>query len=566
MVRLSSFRKYAPRLFHILATEGYSRKDFLSDLIAGVTVGLVALPLAMAFAIASGVKPEQGIYTAIVAGFVMSFFGGSRVQIGGPTGAFVIVISGIIGQFGLSGLWMVTAMAGLILTVMGLSGLGSMVRFIPRPIIIGFTNGIAILIASTQIKDFLGLRLSHEPSAFIPRMNILLGNLNSTHLPTLMLSIVSLGLIIAWPRLSKRIPAYIVVFLFSTLLVALCGIPTETIGSRFGGIPTGLPHLVIPIIQSSMIFPLLHAALTVAVLSAIESLLSAVVADGMIEDRHDSNTELIGNGLANILTPMVSGLPATGAIARTATNIRSGARTPIAGIIHALTLLVIILVAAPLVRFIPLASLSAILMVVAWRMGEWHEIRHILRLSKTDITVWAITFALTVFANLTLAVEIGMVLAAILYIYRIAQTTTVVSITDDFMQDNILHALENQDFPPYVSILRIQGPFLFGTTDKLTDLAADLSLLRPIVILRLRDMTAIDATGLHAIETLHKRLRQADRHLLLCGANTQPERVIRQSDFLQQLGVENIQPHITAALARAREIYESLPPATRHTA
>jgi len=566
MMRLSSFRKYAPRLFQILATEKYTRKDFLSDLIAGVTVGLVALPLAMAFGIASGVKPEQGIYTAIVAGFVMSLCGGSRVQIGGPTGAFVIVISGIIGQFGLSGLWMVTAMAGLILTVMGLSGLGSMVRFIPRPIILGFTNGIAVLIASTQIKDFLGLRLSHEPSAFIPHMNALLGHINSTQLPTLTLSLVSLGIIIVWPHLNKRISAYVVTFLFGTLLVMLCGIHTETIGSRFGGIPTGLPNLSIPLIQPDMIFPLLPAALTVALLSAIESLLSAVVADGMIEDRHDSNKELIGNGLANILTPMVSGIPATGAIARTATNIRSGARTPIAGIIHALTLLIIILVAAPLARFIPLASLAVILMVVAWRMGEWHEVRHILRLSKPDITVWAITFALTVFASLTLAVEIGMVLASILYIYRVAQTTTVVSVTDDFLQDNILHALENHDFPPYISILRIQGPFLFGTTDKLTDLTADLSLLRPIVILRLRDMTAIDATGLHAIQTLHKRLKQADRHLLLCGANTQPERMIRYSAFLQQLGVENMQPHITAALARAREIYEGSSPTTRHTA
>jgi SulP family sulfate permease len=451
---------------------------------------------------------------------------------------------------------MVTAMAGLILVGMGLTGLGSMVRFIPRPIIIGFTNGIAILIASTQIKDFLGLPLANVPSDFIPRMTVLLSHWSTLHLPTLLVSLVSLALILIWPRVNKQIPAYIVAFVLGTLLVALFGIPTDTIGSRFGGIPTGLPHWITPVIQPSMVMALLPSALTVALLSAIESLLSAVVADGMIEDRHDSNKELIGNGLANILTPMVSGIPATGAIARTATNIRSGARTPVSGLIHALTLLVIILVAAPLARFIPLATLSAILMVVSYRMGEWHEIKMILKLSKADITVWGVTFLLTVFANLTLAVEIGMVLAAMLYIYRVAQTTTVVSITEDFLQDNILHALENREFPPYISILRIQGPFLFGTTDKLAEITADLERLRPIVILRLRDMTAIDATGLHAINVLARRLHASGRVLLLCGANTQPERVLRHSAVLRSIGSQNMLPHITAALERARQVHE----------
>lgn len=565
MPRLPSLSRYAPRLFQILVTEKYGYNTFLSDLTAGITVGLVALPLAMAFGIASGVKPEQGIYTAIVAGLIMSFFGGSRVQIGGPTGAFVIVIAGIIAKFGLSGLWMVTAMAGLILVGMGLTGLGSMVKFIPRPIIVGFTNGIAILIASTQIKDFLGLSIRNLPSEFIPRMSLLMTHLNTFHLPTLIVALSSLAVILLWARINKQIPSYIVAFLFGTLLVAFGGLTTDTIGSRFGGIPTGLPHFITPIIQPAMIIPLLPSALTVALLSAIESLLSAVVADGMINDRHDSNKELIGNGLANMLTPMVSGIPATGAIARTATSIRSGAKTPVAGIVHAVTLLVVILVAAPLARFIPLATLASILMVVSWKMGEWHEIRHILRLSRADITVWAVTLMLTVFANLTLAVEIGMVLAAILYIYRVAQTTTVVSVTDDFMRDNILHALENKELPSYVTILRIQGPFLFGSTDKLAEATADLDQLQPIVILRLRDMTAIDATGLHAIQVLAKRLEASGRTLLLCGANAQPASMLKNT-ALVQISSQNMLPNITAALTRASQVYDELGSNDRHTA
>jgi SulP family sulfate permease len=556
MFSLSSLRQYSPRLFQILATEKYTYHSFLSDLIAGATVGLVALPLAMAFGIASGVKPEQGIYTAIVAGFIMSLFGGSRVQIGGPTGAFVIIIAGIIARFGISGLWMVTAMAGLILIGMGITGLGSMVKFIPRPIIIGFTNGIAILIASTQLKDFLGLAIAHMPSDFISRMQAIWMHLSTVHWPTVAIAFASLGTIMIWPRLNRHLPAYIVVLVLSTIFVALLGVPTETIGSRFGGLPTGLPHWSAPVIQLTMLIPLLPSALTVALLSAIESLLSAVVADGMIKDRHDSNQELIANGLANMITPMVSGIPATGAIARTATNIRSGAKTPIAGIVHAITLLLIILIAAPLARYIPLATLSAILMVVSWRMGEWHDIKLVLRLPKADITVWAVTFLLTVFADLTLAVEVGMVLAAMLYIYRVAQTTTVVSVTDDFLKDNILHALDAKELPSYVSILRIQGPFLFGATDKLAELTADLDRLQPIVILRLRDMTAIDATGLHAIEVLFRQLKRSGKHLLLCGANQQPEQTIQNSALLEHLGKDNMQPHITAALARAKQIHQ----------
>ncbi len=550
--------QWTPRLFQQLYLRQYNRKDFLADVIAGVTVGLVALPLAMAFAIASGVKPEQGIYTAIVAGIIISAFGGSRVQIGGPTGAFVIIVAGIIAQFGLSGLWMVTAMAGVILLLMGITGLGTMIKYIPRPIVIGFTNGIALLIASTQIKDFLGLKLVSVPSEFIPRMIVLLGQLDTVQWQTLAISLFSLGLILLWPRLTTRVPAYIVALLFGTLAVVLFHLPVETIGTRFGGIPTGLPAFRMPDIAPQMILPLLPSALTVALLSAIESLLSAVVSDGMIGDRHNSNVELMANGLANLMIPMVSGIPATGAIARTATNVRSGARSPVAGIIHSLTLLIILLVAAPLASFVPLATLAAILFVVAYRMGEWHEIKTVLRLSRADIIVWIVTFLLTVLANLTLAVEIGMVLAAMLYIYRVSRTTAVMNITSDYLDSMQHHTLVNRDIPEHVSIIQIQGPFLFGCTDKLTEITADLTVLNPVVILRLRDMTAIDATGLHAIETLAKRLKASGRVLLLCGANAQPALMLSRSTVVHLIGHDNVLPHFSSALLRAEAVYTGM--------
>jgi len=554
----SFLNQYVPRLFQILSKENYTAKDFQADLIAGITVGLVALPLAMAFGIASGVKPEQGIYTAIIAGLVMACFGGSRVQIGGPTGAFIIVIAGIIAKFGLSGLWMVTAMAGIILALMGITGLGSMVKYIPRPVVIGFTNGIAILIAATQIPDFLGLSIGQVPPEFLPRLQAVWNHLEMLHWPTVTVALLSLAVIVGWPRVNKMIPAYIMAFLVATLAVTFLGLDTDTIGSRFGGIPAGLPHFIGPVINPSMILPLLPSALTVALLSAIESLLSAVVADEMIGDRHDANQELIGNGLANLLTPIVGGIPATGAIARTATNVRSGAKTPISGIVHSLTLLAVILFAAPLARYIPLAALAAILMAVAYRMGEWHEIKNILHMSRADIIVWAATLLLTVFANLTLAVQIGMMLAAMLYIYRVAQTTTVVNVTDDYLNDSMHHALESHELPDYVTILRIQGPFLFGTTDKLIESTADLTPFSPIVILRLRDMTALDATGLHAFGVLHKRLKASGRTMLLCGANIQPAQLLKNSPTAQQIDPQNILPHITAALVRAKEVYEGI--------
>jgi len=550
----SGRKRWTPK--SILSLQGYSLQAFTADLIAGLTVGLVALPLAMAFAIASGVPPQTGIYTAVIAGFLISALGGSRFQIGGPTGAFVVIVAGIIAKFGLSGLLMVTLMAGAILVLMGVTGLGTAVKFIPRPVTIGFTNGIALLIASTQIKDFLGLTTPAVPSDFFGRMRVLLAHIGTEDWPTVVVAITSLAVILLLPRLTKRVPGSIVALLLGTLVTALFHLHIATIGTRFGGIPTGLPPFALPHLRADLILPLLPSALTVALLAAVESLLSAVVADGMSGDKHNSNVELIAQGIANLACPFFGGIPATGAIARTATNIRAGAKTPIAGMVHALVLLLILLVAAPLARYIPLATLAAVLFVVAYNMGEWREIGTILRLSKADIAVWLVTFALTVLADLTVAVEVGIVLAALLYIYRVSQTTSVSTVTNKYIEDGRAHVLQDKVVPSYVSILRIHGPFLFGTTDKLAEETADLKGLGQIVILRLRNMTAIDATGLHALESLAGRLRASGRTLLLCGARDQPAKLLEQSAFVEHIGPDNILPHVDAALARARELAE----------
>jgi len=535
---------------------GYTPSQFSHDLIAGITVGLVALPLAMAFAIASGVSPQAGLYTAVVAGFLISALGGSRTQIGGPTGAFVVIVAGIVARFGVSGLALVSLMAGLLLLIMGLTGLGTAVKYIPRPVTIGFTNGIAVLIASTQIKDFFGLATPNAPSEFLPRIAMLLRYAPTVRWQSLAVAAASLTIILFWPRVTRRVPGSIVALVLTTAAAALFHLPVETIGSRFGGIPQGLPHFAFPAFHSEHILPLLPSAFTVALLAAVESLLSAVVADGMSGDHHNSNIELVAQGVANMASPLFGGIPATGAIARTATNIRSGALTPIAGMTHALTLLTILVVAAPLARFVPLATLAAVLFVVSYNMGEWREIGSILRLSATDIAVWLATFALTVVADLTVAVGVGMALAALLYIYRIAETTTVAPVTRDYLRDGQAHILQDKDIPANVTILRIHGPFLFGTTEKLGEATRHLGQFGDVVILRLRNMTALDATGIHALAGFSERLHKAGKALLLCGARDQPSQLLARSDFLERVGPENVLPNVQVALARAREIQQ----------
>ncbi|HEY4930005.1 MAG TPA: SulP family inorganic anion transporter [Terriglobales bacterium] len=537
----------------VLCLRNYTLQDFFADLGAGVTVGFVALPLAMAFAIASGLSPQSGIYCAVVTGFLISALGGSRVQIGGPTGAFVVVIAGIIAKHGVDGLFMCTMMAGVLLFIMGATGLGAAVKFIPRPVVLGFTNGIAVLIASTQIKDFFGLRIDHVPGDFIGRMHTLADNFYTISWEATALGVMSIAVILLTTKLIKRLPGYIVALVLGTIAVVLLKLPVETIGTRFGGIPSGPPHLHIPQFHWNMVHGLISPAITVAMLGAIESLMSAVVADRMCGDKHNPNVELIAQGIANLASPMFGGLPATGAIARTATNIRSGARTPVAGMIHSVTLLAILLFAAPLASHVPLGVLAGILMVVSYNMGEWAETGKILRLSKSDISVWLATFALTVFADLTVAVEFGMILAALLFIRKVTATTTVSEVTDDYVQAGRAHILQDKDIPDYARVFRIHGPFLFGATDKLDMVSEQLDSLPQVVIIRLRNMTAIDATGLRVLEELATKLHDSGRSLLFCGALPQPLHLMHQAGFDKHVGAENICPNIEAVLLRAEE-------------
>jgi SulP family sulfate permease len=542
-----------PELFKALRQ--YDRRKAAADLTAGVTVGFVALPLAMAFAISSGMAPEAGLYTAIVAGGLISLLGGSRLQIGGPTGAFVVIVAGIVARHGVDGLLVCTVMAGALLIVLGATGMGSAVRFIPRPVVVGFTNGIAVLIASTQIRDAFGLQLESVPGEFLPRLEALASGLSTWSPTATVLTGATLALVLAGNRVSNRIPGTIVALCIGTAAVAVFELNVETIGTRFGGIPAGLPRVRWPSVSPALLGTLIVPAMTVAMLGAIESLMSAMVADRMTGDRHDSNVELVAQGVANLASPLFGGLPATGAIARTATNIRSGAQTPVSGLVHALTLLMVVFVAAPLARYVPLAVLAAILLVVAYNMGDWAEIPELLRLTKTDVAVWLVTFALTVFADLTQAVGVGMVCAALLFIKRVADTTTVAVVTDEYVQDGHAHSLQDKTIPPYVRIYRVHGPFLFGTTDKLRRVFDDIPHLPEIVILRLRNMTALDATGLHAFEELAQALRASGRSLLLCGARHQPAALISRADFHRHIGDANICPNVAAALRRANELH-----------
>jgi len=550
-------KKFLPA--SITALRHYSLHIFTADLIAGVTVGLVALPLAMAFAISSGMPPQAGIYTAIATGVVVSALGGSMVQIGGPTGVFVVVVYGIIATYGIDGLFMCTMMAGVILVILGLTGTGTAVRFIPRPIVLGFTNGIAIVIASTQLKDFFGIMLDGPlPGDFIGRLRVIGSHLGAASPPVAILAITVVLMIVVWNRLVPRVPGYIVALVTGTLIATVMDLPVETIGSRFGGIPSGLPSITIPHFRPDLILRLLSPTLTVAMLGAIESLRSAMVADRMAHTRHDSNVELFAQGVANIISPMFGGLPATGAIARTATNIRSGAKTPVAGMIHALTLLVILLVASKLAAAVPMAVLAGILMVVCYNMGEWHEARELWRHSWTDRLVWLVTFVLTVVADLTVAVETGMILAALLSIRRISLTTSVSRVTRDYVEHGRKHVLQDKAIPGYVTIFRIHGPFLFGATDKLTNLTSHVHEMTPIVVLRLRNMTAIDATGMKAIEDFADALHASGRALLLCGAPPHPARLMAEAEFHRHVGAANILPNVEAALARAAELRRAI--------
>jgi SulP family sulfate permease len=549
---------FRPKLLDAL--KNYSTRDFSADLIAGVTVGIVALPLAMAFAIASGVPPQAGIFTAVIAGFLISSLGGTKVCIGGPTGAFIVVLYGIFAKYGAENLAICTIIAGVMLLVMGLARLGTIIKFIPYPVTMGFTSGIAVLIFSTQIKDFFGLKVEKIPSGFIEKMKVLVEHASTVQWITLSLAAASFAIIKLWPRnWQRRVPGSIVALVLGTVATAVWQLPVETIGSKFGGIPQGLPKVYLPPLSWENIQHLIQPAFTIALLAAIESLLCAVVADGMVDDRHDSNQELMAQGLANVVSPLFGGIAATSAIARTATNIKSGARTPVAGVIHALTLLVIILAAAPLARFIPLAALSAVLVNVALHMGEWHNFGRLPQWPRSDAVVFLAAFGLTVVIDLTVAVEIGMVLAAILFIKRVSETTQITAVDESTETEGSHHSLVGKEIPRGVMVYRIFGAFFFGAADKLESALKRLKQEPDVLILRMRKVLAMDATGLNALEDLYERLHRKGKHLVLSGAHTQPLLVMEKAGFLDRIGRENVCPHVEASLARARTIL-GLPP------
>ncbi len=544
----------------ITTLKGYTWKRFGSDLAAGIIVGIVALPLAIAFAIASGVSPDKGIFTAIIAGFIISALGGSRVQIGGPTGAFVVIVYGIIQKHGLDGLTLATIMAGVILVFMGIARFGSMIKFIPYPVIAGFTSGIALIIFSSQIKDFLGLEMGNVPSEFIHKWISYFQNLSTINYWALAISILSLLIIIFWQKVSRRIPGSLIALVFSTAIVYLFELPVETIGNRFGQIPSMLPAPVFPKISWDLIQNLISPAMTIAILAGIEALLSAVVADGMIGDKHRSNTELVANGIANILSPIFGGIPATGAIARTATNIKNGGKTPVAGIVHAVVLLLIMLFFGKWASLIPLSCLAAVLVVVAYNMSEWRSFVGLLKSPRSDVMVLLFTFSLTVLFDLTIAIEVGLLMAVFLFMRRMALVTNVDIITSelDDVEETINEPLgiEERTVPKGVEIYEINGPLFFGAAYKFEEALNLVERPPQVLIIRMRNVPAIDSTGLHSLRQILKKSKKQQITLILSGVQPQPMKALKQIGLVEKVGKENICSNIDASLKRAREVLD----------
>ena len=548
--------QFRPKLLDTLP--GYGRAGFAQDLSAGITVGVLALPLAMAFAIASGMTPTAGIWTAIVAGLLISLLGGSRVQIGGPTGAFIPIIYAIVVDHGVQNLLIATMMSGILLFALGALRLGSMIRFIPLSVVIGFTNGIAVVIFISQIKDFLGLRIDNLPGEFFAKMIALWAALQTIDLPTVAVAVASLAVLVGWNRLAKkirwmsRLPGPLAVLIIMTAINALFALPIDTIGSRFGGIPQELPAFGLPELSLGTLGKLVTPALTIALLGAIESLLSARVADSQIDDRHDPNQELMAQGIANVAAPLFGGFAATGAIARTATNIRTGGRTPVAGILHSLVLLAIVLALAPLASAIPLATLSAIVVIVSINMGEWHAFapKELARYTLQYRTILLSTFFLTVVFDLTLAVELGMVLASLFFIYRMSDLTRIerVRLEDYYGAE----AMQREDGTPRILAYKMFGSLFFGAANKLENLLLMQHGHPDVVILDLDKVVSLDTTGLDILQTLHRNLQKRGAHLILCGLNSQPGSLVFRSGFMEDLGDENIAANITDALLRAQ--------------
>ncbi len=546
---LSHLSSFTPK-FIVCLREGYTRETLTRDLLAGLVVGIVALPLSLAFAIASGVSPERGLYTAIVAGLLISLLGGSRVQIGGPTGAFVVIVYGIVTQFGYGGLVICTLIAGVTLIAMGLARFGTLLKFIPYPVVTGFTSGIAVIIFSSQIKDLLGLKMGAVPVDFADKWIAYVQALPSTSVATGAVAAGTLAILLVWPKLTHRIPAPFVAMVLATVAVQVLHLPVETIGSRFGAVPSSLPMPHLPEIPWSRMRELVSPGVTIALLASIESLLSAVVADGMTGGKHRSNVELIAQGIANLGSVLFGGIPATGAIARTATNIKSGGRTPLAGIVHSITLLLILVFAGRWASMIPLASLAAILVIVSWHMSEWRSFRNLLSAPKSDIAVLIATFGLTVFVDLTVAVQVGVVLAALLFMKRMSEVTSIAGVTD---QDENGEAIEDRSgIPAGVQVFEVNGPFFFGAADKLKDVIGEVAKRPKVFILRMRNVPSIDATGLHALEQFTRKCRAEGSELILSELSARPRHTVVRSALFELIGREQFAPDFTSALEKAR--------------
>ncbi|WKZ68740.1 MAG: sulfate permease [Melioribacteraceae bacterium] len=546
---------FKPKLFVLFSS--LTKDQILKDITAGILVGIVALPLAIAFGIASGVSPEKGLITAVIGGFIVSFLGGSRVQIGGPTGAFIIIVYGIVQQYGVNGLMIATIMAGVILVIMGFAQFGSMIKFIPYPVIVGFTSGIAVVIFSSQVNDFFGLNIENVPADFIEKWAEYFRNFSSMNYNTLLIGSLALIIIIFWSKISKKIPGSIVAILVTTSIVQFFNLDVATIESRFGSIPSSIPTPSIPEIDFATIRALILPATTIAILAAIEALLSAVVADGMIGGKHKSNMELVANGVANIVSPLFGGIPVTGAIARTATNIKNGGRTPIAGIVHAITLLLIMVFLGHLAMLIPMATLAAILIIVAYNMSEHHIFRKLLKSPRSDVIVLLTTFFLTVIFDLTIAIEIGMILAVILFMKRMAAVSNVDVVkrelrdVDEFVDSN---SIQTKEIPEGVEVYEINGPFFFGAASKFKEIMHRVENPPKVMILRMRNVPAIDATGLNLLSQIYNDNKKDGIHLVLSGVHTQPLFALTQYKLIDEIGEDNIFGNIDDALDRSREL------------
>lgn len=550
------------KLFSCLKT--YDKKTFMSDLMAGIIVGIVALPLAIAFGIASGVTPEKGIITAIVAGLVISLFGGSKVQIGGPTGAFIIIIYGIIQKYGFEGLTIATLMAGFFLVLFGLLRLGTIIKYIPYPIVVGFTSGIAVTIFTTQIKDLFGLTLPSNPSDFIEKWGVYLQNFNTIDPWCALIGVASVVVIAVTPRFSKKIPGSLIAIILMTIVALLLKnfagvLSIETIGDRFS-ISNELPAAQVPDMNWETIKSLVSPAITIAILGAIESLLSATVADGVIGDHHDSNTELVAQGLANIASPLFGGIPATGAIARTMTNINNGGKTPVAGIIHAVVLLLIFLFLMPLAKYIPMACLAGVLVVVSYGMCGWRSFLELMKNPKSDVTVLLITFFLTIIFDLTIAIEVGLIIACLLFMKRMSETTDVKAITEEIdLNQDAEFSTENLDhliIPQGVEVYEINGPYFFGAGNKFEEIMASFGDRPKVRIIRMRKVPFVDSTGIHNLTNLCEMSKKEGIQIVLSGVREKVNGQLEHAGFYHLIGEENICSHINLALKRANEIIE----------